>query len=104
MASSASMATPACEMATPKRSMSSARMASSRGENKVEETDCTWLVPTGKKQNKRREETAAEFTHKVSVAVNTSQTQKPTNSCYSVIIWNLDESKNTDAAARHAMI
>ncbi|VDP96786.1 unnamed protein product [Trichobilharzia regenti] len=44
-ASSASMATPACEMATPKRSVSSARMASSRGEDRVGETDSTWLVP-----------------------------------------------------------
>ncbi|CAH8867873.1 unnamed protein product [Trichobilharzia szidati] len=101
-ASSASMATPACEMATPKRSVSSARMASSCGENKVEETDSTWLVPSGKKQNKRRKETATEFTNKVSMAVSTSQTQKPTDSSYSVIIWNLEESKNTDPAARHA--
>lgn len=101
-ASSTSMVTPACETATPKRSVSSVRMASICCEKKVGETDSTWLVPTGKKQIKRRKETVTEFTSKVSTAVNTSQTPKPTDSGYSVIIWNLEESKNTDPAARHA--
>nr|CAH8822273.1 unnamed protein product [Trichobilharzia regenti] len=101
-ASSASMAKPACEIATPKRSVSSARMASSRGENRVGETDSTWLLPKGKKLNKTRKETVAEFTNKVSTTVSSSKTQKPTDSSYSIIIWNLEESKNTDPAARHA--
>ncbi|VDQ07888.1 unnamed protein product [Trichobilharzia regenti] len=40
-ASSAGMETPGCEIATPKRSVSSALMASSRGESRVGETDFT---------------------------------------------------------------